>query len=397
MSKTGSTSILSKIFITRSLICILLVLVLLLQPIGRFTPDANANPAVAKVIMVAKVILYKAVGWGLDKAGEYFLGSKWSDFKEIIMPVLNLFPKLLFDDSEESRVAVEEVIHALENDPRFGDIIEKHLEKIGAVTTDMWIRLDAVETLLEDHERRLRAIETALRDSVPIALEVTEPKYDSASFKHVLYEFIKHSGVNGFEELKGPCLRQSLSGCEKYEGKIMLPGARACNISTWEKDHKTPIATCWYFESNVRFYLAKPVAPDKFDPERPGKIDRSEITTPGKEEALLVFVEIVKKIDRHVPPHWKRTSPRHWGWLKDPKNWDQYQLRLKNELKNKEKRESRDRAWSSYERSRERIKNEANYYSASEPGSGRVVIVEYSRSPWSTDPDGLTQVYVKFR
>lgn len=66
----------------------------------------------------------------------------------------------------------------------------------------------------------------------------------------------------------------------------------------------------------------------------------------------------------------------------NPEHWKNYYRLLEDDLKRKEEFERKylKREWSSFERELERDKIEASYYTASEPGSGRKVIVEYSRA-----------------
>lgn len=249
---------------------------------------------------------------GLDKAGKYFLGPHWSDFRTVMGPILSKFPDLLLEGTPESRTAAEKAIATLQSDTHFKQLIEKHLEKIGATTSNLWIRLDAVETALAYHERRISAIENALKTSVPISVSATEPQYDRTSFKQIMYKFITEAGSGAFASLKGPCIESALSGCVMHESTIFPPGARECYIS---KSYDWTFAKCEFFNAKVVYLFEKPKAEvsSAADLFRKGKLKNIEIFTPTREEALLTFVEVVKKVDQHIPPHWEKVFPTHWG------------------------------------------------------------------------------------
>ncbi len=331
---------------------------------------SHASPLVGPAITVAQLILKGSMEMGgLDKAGRYFLGSSWPGFKTVLGPVIEEFPDLLSGNTEKSRIVTQEAIDALKSDPRFHALIESHMQKTAATTTDLWIRVDAVEMALTDHERRLSAIEKAVSTDSSIVIPVARYPREKDSFKRAMSTLIKEA-PSEFAALCGTCRGKNFSGnCVGSDTIVTLPGARSCQIIARIPGADDKIVRCNFFDSTISFTYPKGTTP--YDVARGrAKADAVKIFSPSREEALLAFVQLAKRVDEHIPPHWKREFPK--DWVMDPARWPDWKERDRAI-----DRSSWSRGLSPMRREEEKSSQNSFYYIASEPGGGRRVWVTY--------------------
>ncbi len=88
---------------------------------------------------------------------------------------------------------------------------------------------------------------------------------------------------------------------------------------------------------------------------------------------------MVNKIDDRLPSHWKRSFPRYWNSIKEPKNWPQFYRETEREVRHREEFDERfmKRTWDEWDRRLARGHAEGSHYVATEPGGGRELRIEY--------------------
>jgi hypothetical protein len=359
----------------------LLVIVILLTNVG--TQELRANPSVTTVITVARLVLQGAKDLGLDKAGEHYLGSQWAAFKTVLGPLFGAFPSIM-SNGDDRRVGAQQAIQALESDPRFRELIQEQLAGTGSALTNLWIRVDVLETFVLDHERRLAALETGKRTGTPVAVPSAPPESArSSAIKQVINRLIGETGPRAFSGIRGQCLRRGLQECEQFESMVIVPGARTCSVTVARADKPTT-ARCDFFEPKLWF--------PKPDPARPNA-PTVKTDTPSREVALLTFVEVVQQIDQALPPHWRRRFPEEWSWMQKPEHWPFFVESVTRDAR----RRVGTRKVSREELASLEADGESAAYTATEPGNGRSALVHYSVTPPFLGSEAMREVIVEFR
>lgn len=119
-----------------------------------------------KLINTAGEVLLEAAGFGLDWAGEKFLGTKgWEGFKRILQPVTTRlqeeFPALKFgrpDDPQAAEAAREAVMY-LQQDPELQKMLVQGFMDLDKGQQDILASIDRLETLVSaNHEEEMEIL-----------------------------------------------------------------------------------------------------------------------------------------------------------------------------------------------------------------------------------------------
>lgn len=278
----------------------------------RWTAVESQAAASTALFSIAKLVLNRCVYLGLDKAGEHYMGASWKGFKTVLKPLIDKFPGLLAEGKRREDAAAK-AINALDHDKHLQSAILSRLQNLERGQEEIWYRIEGLQAFLADHERRIRKLETLMQVPVEEAEVLLEVKEEDTTFNMAVHKFLKEARHN-FRNIKGA----KLAG-NKYESLVTLPGAFRCQYSNK--------VVCKFFDTYISYYYKKPAGIKRkkthsIEDILKWKRDKTKVNSPTREEALLTYVELVKKFRAALPPYWKIVKPRHPSVWKKRTAWD---------------------------------------------------------------------------
>jgi len=130
------------------------------------TSVATQSSLTKKLINTAGEVLLEAAGFGLDWAGEKFLGTNgWDGFKRILQPVITRlqeeFPALKFgrpDDPQAAEAAREAVMY-LQQDPELHNLLIQGFMNLDKGQKDILVSIDRLGQLVSaNHEEEMEIL-----------------------------------------------------------------------------------------------------------------------------------------------------------------------------------------------------------------------------------------------
>jgi len=272
----------------KQFVCLILIFVFVFSPCQWISQQSHAFPVIQVLSVVLKAILGKSLSWGLDKAGKYFMGSAWPYVKIVIDPLFHQFPKLLSYDPAESREATRKAIRALDNDQELLNAMERRFHNLERGQKEILDRLRVIEATLEDHEQRIRRLETAMtlpKHQKPNTVSKPATTEFADAFRALL-----RSARNEFADIKGRKRAHYM-----YESTIWLPGA----VFSWIHIEPPGISRPSRIECRM--------------------LDSDLHPNVTRDLVRLTFVDVVEKVVPLLPSSWQIKYDYLWDEIKNPR------------------------------------------------------------------------------
>lgn len=322
----------------------------------------------AAAITLVKAIVSSSINLGLDKAGKAWMPNHWSDFKALVMsPLIKSYPDLVsdeFETIETRKQAAREALLALDNDKDLQFAILTRLKNLEYGQEEIWDKVQILSLWLADHESRITRIESILGipgyyQKMPDPPNVADESFSIHFGSEGSATLVEYSSIvrkllqaarHGFRDIvKGKPYERNQYLKDIYNPTLTLPGAEHCHVGipTQESFSKSSFYHCTLMQSAKGYMILRGVQLTENEAKKypqaeswlqdavknlePRQIYVSPpgMTIPTWEEALLTYLDTITRIRNALPPYWEEELPEFWESLKEPRNWNGYKLKMR--------------------------------------------------------------------